>query len=179
MEQTPLTKQQVIEEIEVYLNTAEMNYNVIKKNSDRIYSRTTRIIKIVFSSIGLLLLFNIYFIYTSKEAIVSMVSSMNEMYIHFGNMSDQVHGITESVTKMTAHIEVLPNMAENMNSIDNIVIRMNKNMQLMHNDIWIMSKDIGNINNNITNITYRFDKVTDNMKNIGSNVNQMSRIIPF
>jgi peptidoglycan hydrolase CwlO-like protein len=179
MEQTPLTKQQVIEEIETYLYKTETTYKNIKKNSDRIYNRTTRVIKTVFASIVILLVFNVYFIYTSKEAIISMVTSMNDMYIHFGNMSDQVHGITGSVVKMSGHIEVLPEMAKSMTSMDNTVVNMNANVQLMQSDVWVMSKDIGSINSNITNITYRFDKVTDNMRNIGSDVNQMSRIIPF
>ena len=179
MEDTPLTKQQVIEEMAVYLNATEMNYEVIRKNSDRIYRRTTRIIKIVFFSIGLLLVSNAYFIYNFGEAIVSMVSSMDDMYIHFGNMATQVHGITESVVNMTAHVEALPIMAESMDSMNNTVGNMNTNVQLMNNDIWLMSKDIGSINHSIIDITYHFDQVNENMNNIGGDVNQMSRIIPF
>ena len=104
MEDTPPTMNQVIEDMAVYLNATEMNYQIIQKRSDQIYRRTTRVIKTVFTSIGLLLAINIYFIYNFGEGIVSMVSSMDEMYGHFGNMANQVHGITESVEKMTAHI---------------------------------------------------------------------------
>ena len=178
MEQTPLTMKQVIEEIEDYLNTTEMEYEIIQRKSNQIYRRTTRIIKSVFFLIGLLLLINIYFIYDFGEGIVSMASNMNEMYIHFGNMSNEVHGITESVVKMTGHITVLPHMAESMDSMNNTVVNMNANVQVMQGEVGYMAKDVDAINHNITDMTYHFEEVNDNMNNISDSVHDMSRTIP-
>ena len=178
MEKTPLTKKHVIEEIEIYLNATEINYQVIQKTSNRIYRRTTRIIKTVFISIGLLLVANIYFIYDFRQGIVTMTSSMTDMYDHFGNMHNQVHGITESVVKMTNHIDVLPSMNESMTSMDHTLVNINADVQFMQVEVGLMSKDVGSINHNITDMTYRFDQVNDNMNKIGDSVHQMSRSIP-
>jgi len=178
MDQNPLTMNQVIEEIEVYLNATEMNYEVIQKNSNRIYRRTTRIIKTVFILIGLMLLINTYYIYDFGEGIVLMVSSMNEMYAHFANMGNQVQGITQAVEKMTSHIEVLPSMVESMNSMNQTVVEMNSNVQLMQGEVNYMAKDVDSINNNMTDMSYRFEELNYNMDNIGDSVHEMSRTIP-
>ena len=179
MEQTPLTKQQVLEDMEAYLNATEIHYEAIEKNSNKIYKKTTRIINTVFLSIGVLLVINIYFIYNFGEGVIMMLTSMNEMYEHFGNMSVQVHGISDSVAKMTTHIDGLPTMAESINSMSNTVLNMNTNVQLMQGEVGFMAKDIGSINQNITDMTYNFEQVTNNMITIGHDVNQMSLIIPF
>ena len=178
MNQTSPTMHQVIEEMEVYLNETEIKYQIIQNNSDRIYKRTTRIIKTVFSLIGLLLLINIYFIYNFGEGIVSMLSSMNEMYTHFGNMGNQVSGITESVVKMTAHITVLPDMAESMDSITNTVVNMNTNVHSMQGEVSYMAIDMGSINNDMSDMTNRFELLNESMTHMGSSVHDMSRIIP-
>ena len=178
MDTTPLTMKQVIEDMEVYLDATEINYQTIQKNSERIYRGTTRVIKTVFSLIGVLLIINVYFIYDFGKGIVSMASSMNEMYTHFGNMAYQVHGITQSVEKMAAHIEVLPHMAESMDSMNQTLTDMNTNMQLMEGEVGLMSNDINSINQDMTDMTQRFDQVNGNMDNIGNNVKQMSRTVP-
>jgi len=178
MDQNPLTMNQVIEEIEVYLNATEMNYEVIQKNSNRIYRRTTRIIKTVFILIGLMLLINTYYIYDFGEGIVLMVSSMNEMYVHFANMGNQMQGITQAVEKMTSHVEVLPSMAESMNSMNQTVVEMNSNVQLMQGEVNYMAKDVDSINNNMTDMSYQFDELNYNMYNIGDSVHEISRTIP-
>ncbi len=179
MEPTPITKKQVIEDIETYLNTTEIYYEAINKKSHTIYNRTTRIIYTVFISIGVLLFINSYFIYDFGVSVVSMMTSMEDMYKHFGNMSTQVHGISESVAKMTIHIDGLPIMAESINSMNDTVINMNTNVQSMQGEVKLMANNIGSINQNITDMTYNFEQVTKNMNTISHDVNQMSSMMPF
>lgn len=178
MEETTITKRQVIQEMEAYLDSTEAQFKRIKQNSDRIYKRTSRVIQIVFFSIGLVLIANMYFIYDFTQGILSMISSMNEMYLHFGNMTAHVHGITESVVSMTTHIEVLPNMAENINSMNHTVANMNNNVQSMQGEVGIMAQDVGSINNSLGDMTHRFDQVNGDMDKIGESVHQMSRVVP-
>jgi len=178
MSQTQLTMHQVIEEMETYLNETEVTYKSIQRRSDKIYERTTRIIKAVFSLIGLLLLLNIYFIHNFGEEIFSMLGSMNDMYNHFGNMGTQVQGITQSVEKMSSHITVLPSMSASMDSMNNTIININSNVHIMQKEVGYMSRDIGLINHDMLDMTMRFEQLNESMHDIGKSVHTMSRVVP-
>jgi len=178
MSSSQKTINQVLEGMAIYLNTAESNYQMIQKNSERVYRRTTRIIKTVFILLGLLLVVNTYFIYNFGEEIVLMVSKMNDMYVHFGNMATQVDGITRSVEQMSSHVNVLPQMNDSMNSMSNTVSGMNTNVHVMQTEVDYMAQDINTINDNMTSMTHRFDQVNENMLHIEDDVDQMSRIVP-
>lgn len=178
MEKKTLTKQEVIHDMQNYLNKTEAHFQVIQKNSDKIYKRTTRVIQTVFATIGILLLFNLYFIYDFSKGILSMTSSMQGMYIHFGKMTDQVHGITKSVKDMTSHIDVLPSMAKSMDSMNQSVTNINTNVHYMQGEVGLMHKDVDSINTNMSDMSYRFEQTNGNIDEIESSVHQMSRAIP-
>lgn len=178
MQKDPLTMKQVIEEMEIYLNNTEMTYEVVQKNSERIYKRTTRIMRTVFISIGVLLAVNVYFIYDFGAGIISMVSNMNKMYTHFGNMAIQVHGIAGSVKKMTSHVEVLPKIAQSMDSMNHTVDNMNTNVHLMQSEVNLMANNVDGINNNMISMSDRFEKVNGNVHSIDKNAHQMSELMP-
>jgi len=146
MKNTEPTLNEVIEEFAIYLSRTEQSYEVIEKNSNRIYRRTTRIIKTVFSVIGILLVVNMYFIYGFGNGILSMVSSMEQMYTHFGKMSVQVSSITRSVEKMSSHVDVLPEMATSIDNINQDMVHMSKSFEQVN-------KDMDNVENSVNDIS--------------------------
>lgn len=178
MNHSAISMKQVVDEIDTYLENTEKHYEVIQKNSNRIYKRTTRIIKSVFFLTGILLMINIYFVYNFGTGIISMASNMNEMYAYFGKMSHEVHEITESVQKMTVHIGVLENMNESMFSMNNTMTDINGNVESMQGEIRVISEDVSFIHGHITDIGSRLDEVNGNMYDVGDNVHEMSRTIP-
>lgn len=178
LETPALTKKEVIEAFAARLEETDAELKQIQKRSNSVYKKTTQVIRVVFFSIAVLLVMNLYFIYDFGKGVLTMLNSMEQMYTHFGKVTDEVHTMTKSVANMSDDINALPSMLEQMDSMNQTVHSMNRHVQGMNNEVTHMSKDVKVIHYDMQNMTYRFEQVNRHVSQIGYSVHQMSRAVP-
>ena len=172
------TKSELFEKFTHDLAEMEDELKVICKNSERIYNRTTRVIRTVFTVIGLLVVVNLYFIYDFGRDVLSMIGYMNDMYQHFGRVTENVDYMTKDVVKMGANIELMPEIANKMQSMNQHVGSMASNVEHMQGNVSAMNQDVSSINDDMTSMSYRFNQVNQTVGNMSYNVREMSDTIP-
>ena len=172
MRDTPL--EQLIETLHhVEQDLKERTENKQKSRHD--FSKT---MKIIFAFLGCLALANIYFVNSLTQEIKVMISSMVEMYEHFGRMSDQMQDMTTYVKSMENDIEMMVIMKKQMGQMNGEVFSMTQDMNAMSHDMENMDVRIYSMNINVQQMAQRFRHMNMNVGNMGYNVNQMSNVVP-
>jgi uncharacterized protein YoxC len=168
----------VVDQFDQNISKLESQLQGITEKSSVIYRKTTMVIRTVFISIGLLMLVNLYFIFDFASNILVMINSMEAMYTHFGNVTEQVHGMTGDVKNMSENVALMPAIADKMGSMNGHVQSMTQNVDAMQGNVAIMKEDVVGINADMGQMSQRFVNVNQSMDGMVGNVNQMSRPIP-
>jgi methyl-accepting chemotaxis protein len=175
---TQISLQEVISALDSDMQKLESQLEIITSRSQKIYDRTTIIMRTVFYSIGVLTLINFYFIFDFGTNIMVMMQNMQDMYELFGQVTAQVNSITTDVVSMSGNVELIPQISDKMSSMNNTVTQMTGNIHSMQGNVAGMNQDVSSINHNMTDMSGRFDNVNHSMDAMVNNVNQMSRALP-
>ena len=132
----------------------------------------------LFLGIGLLALANIFFINRLVHEFSVIIHSMNDMYVHFGKVSDRMSYMRDYVVKMEQDIRLMPVIGQQMDEMSMNVNVMSQNVAGMGKTIVDMDSKIGALNTSVRDMTLRFRNVNASVGNIGWDVNQMSKPIP-
>lgn len=132
----------------------------------------------LFLGIGLLALANIFFINRLVHEFSVIIGSMNDMYVHFGRVSDRMSHMRDYVVRMEQDIRLMPVIGQQMDEMSANVQAMSQNVTGMGQTIVDMDQKIAALNVNVRDMTARFRNVNASVGNIGWDVNQMSKPIP-
>jgi uncharacterized protein YoxC len=174
----PLSVQAVVNQINHDMMQLETQLEQITEHSHHIYHKTTIIMRTVFLSIGVLTLLNFYFIVDFGKNIIIMIDSMQDMYVHFGRVTDEVDTITKDVVSMSRNVQLMPEISQKMTSMNHTVTDMTGSISGMQKEVSLMKRDVVGINHNMNNMSLRFVNVNHSMDSMVHQVDQMSRTIP-
>lgn len=141
----------------------------------RIAQRTTRIIRGVLFLLACVAAVVLYLIQDLAQDMRTMTQNMVGMYEHFAEVSQDMNGITASVTQMNVNVRSLPPMKERMVLMSQDMDRMNQNVQSMERDVAAMDHNVAVINGGVSEMAGRFELLTRTTQGMGYNVNQMSQ----
>ena len=155
---------------------AEME--AIDKTATRIASKTSRIIRIVMVTLLVASLFLSFLVYAMTNYLAVMLGHLDDMYVEFGIMSENMQVITHSVDNIGGNISGMPVIAQNMNSMSTDLYDMVGSVQNIQLEMSGMENNTGKLGVNTGEMAYRFDNLNRVVNHIGYNVNQMGKPIP-
>ncbi len=172
MRDTPL------EQLLVALDNVEQDLKERTEQVKKSRNNFSTSMKVIFAVLGCLALANIYFVNSLTQEVKVMISSMVEMYQHFGRMSEQMQDMTVYVKSMENDIEMMPIMNQQMGQMNQEVSSMSNDMNAMRTDMEGMDQRITTMNKDVQQMSLRFRHMNANVGNMGYNVNQMSNVVP-
>lgn len=155
---------------------AEME--TINKVATRIAAKTNRIIKWVMILLSIISIFLVYLVYSMSNYLAVMLGHLDDMYVEFGVMSENMQVITRSVESIGGNISGMPIIAENMNVMTTDLQRMTGSVQGIRLEMTGMETNTGNIGLDTQEMAQRFDNLGRAINHIGYNVNQMGKPLP-
>lgn len=165
------------------LLTEEMKYfrdemEAVDKVARRISGKTTRIIKWVMLMLCIASLFLVFLVYSMSNYLAVMLGHMDNMYIEFGSMSENMQVITRSVDNIGGNISGMPVIAKNMHSMSSDLNAMVGSMDTIKLEMSAMEGKTAAMSGGTGEMALRLDNLYRAMHHIGYNVNQMGKPIP-
>ncbi|MBF0161634.1 MAG: hypothetical protein HQL88_05025 [Magnetococcales bacterium] len=147
----------------------------VDKIAGVIGARTTRLIRVVLSVLGVSSIIVIFSVIKLTDDMSKMISSMDAMYTHFGGMSKDMNQITHSVKSMGKNIEGIPTIALAMQRMNGDVKGMQETVVGMSRNVHAMEGNILRIDGGVWEMSGRFNSVTGAVNHLNYNVNQMAK----
>ena len=170
------TKTLMIQTEEMGQFRAEME--TIDKVASRIAAKTSRIIKIVMTTLTVASFFLAFLVYSMTSYLSVMLTNLDDMYSEFGIMSENMQMITRSVDSIGVNVSGMPVIASNMNSMSTDLTGMVGSVSTIKLEMNGMENNTGMMGANTGEMASRFVNLNRAVNHIGYNVNQMGKPIP-
>ena len=166
------------ETLEVVANTMsefreEMEY--FDEIGIKIAGKTRSIMRVVFTTLILSSVVLVCMIMNMSDNMTIMTEHMEDMYVNFGKMSDDMHAIVQSVDSMDKEISGIPAISESMFQINGDVSNMTGSVYEINKSITAIDGDMVSINTNMREMTGRLYNMSYSVNSMSYDVNEMSR----
>lgn len=141
----------------------------------RIANKTRFIMRVVFFTLIISLIFLVYMIYQMSNNMTVMTSHLEDMYSNFGIMSQEMHAITHTVDSMGRNVTGMPVIAQSMASMRKDVRAMNHSLNLMNQSVHGMDSDVFKINSSMQKMNWSLYNMNQSVYRMGYDVNEMSQ----
>ncbi|NOR51451.1 MAG: hypothetical protein GQ470_02425 [Gammaproteobacteria bacterium] len=131
----------------------------------KIAAKTRFIMRSVFTILIMSSIYIVFMIFQMASSMGTMTTHLEDMYLRFGTMSQDMRAITQSVDSMGQSISGIPQIADSMTEMDS--------------DVSAMSGSINSMNGNITNIDNDMVRINSNMKQMTGSVANINRSVNF
>lgn len=161
----------ISEDMEVF--RAEME--TVDRISKKIGSKTSKIIRVV---IGLLTCVSVYLLvltFNMASDLGSMIGRLDDMYVEFGTISDEMNLVTGHVVNMGKNIRGMPTIVLSMRDLNGDVGAMQGAMTTVTNAMDPMSTNMGQIGTETTDMAHRFHNVQRSVNMMRQDVYHMMR----
>lgn len=152
---------------------AEME--TIDRLSHKIGAKTTRIIRIVLTLLAVVSIYLVGLTINMGQDLAKMITSLDDMYVEFGAMSEDMRKITTHVENMGGNINGMPAIGDNMQLLSSDVGGMLTSMQTINRDMSIMHTNITHVGQGTSEMAYRFYNVQKVVGTMGNDIEQMLR----
>ena len=127
---------------------------------------------------GVMSLANIYFVNDLTQEVRLVVRNMNEMYGHFGRVSELMLRMRGTVNNMEQNMTMMPIMGEQMAEIGDDTGRMKRDVAHMNSTITTLDQQIGAMNTSVWDMSMRFRNMNFTVGNMGQDVHHFARPVP-
>lgn len=141
----------------------------------RVAQRVTSIIRVGMISIGGLIIAMFLLVALLLWKFQDMVNAMTTMNQHFSMMSDDMGKMREMILQMDQSMRPMPSITQNVQTMDQSVMVMNKNMDMIAAKMVNMENTMQQMQANVTRMTYTFRGMDQAVYGIGRDVNTMSQ----
>ncbi|MBF0255032.1 MAG: hypothetical protein HQL47_00935 [Gammaproteobacteria bacterium] len=152
---------------------AEME--TIDKVAGKIANKTTRILKVVMVLLICVAIYLLFLIATMARDMHRMTTHLENMYVQFGSMSQDMQLITGLVLRMEDNVQGIREIAGHMQLLNNdmngligSVSSMNGNMITMNGNIGLISQGTREMSHHFSNLTQNVDYMRHNVGVISS-----------
>jgi hypothetical protein len=141
----------------------------------RVAQRVTSIIRVGMISIGGLIVAMFLLVAVLLWKFKDMVNAMTTMNQHFSMMSDDMGKMREMILKMDQSMRPMPTITQHVQTMDQSVMAMNKNMDMITTKMLNMDYTMQQMQANVTRMTHTFRGMDQAVYGIGYDVNTMSK----
>ena len=128
--------------------------------------------------VGCLGLFNIYYVnrlYTESQG---MVTSMTQMYTHFGRVAARMSDMREYVASMEKNIAMMPVIDDEMGAMSIDIEAMTGSVGVMDRYVGVMDQRVATMGVSVGDMSRRFRHLNYNVGGMSYDVRQMAEPVP-
>jgi len=147
----------------------------INRLSQKISGKTTRIIKIILSLLTVVSIILVMLTFSMSRDLSGMITSLDDMYVEFGSMSDEMGQITTHVTSMGQNVQGMSSIAGNMQHLNKDVGEMQGALSDVNASMGAIDTNVGRISGGTSEMAFRFQNVKNIIKVMGNDIRSMLR----
>lgn len=134
--------------------------------------------QLVFAMLGCLALVNLYFVDQLVAEFEGMLSSMTQMYTHFGRVASRMSDMRGYVAGMEKNIALMPVIGDEMAGMSADVNVMAGNVGEMTTNIGNMDEHVATMGVTVADMSQRFRHLNHNVGIMSFDVQQMAKPVP-
>jgi len=134
--------------------------------------------RVIFAFIGGLALVNLYFVDKLTAEFDGMLTSMTQMYTHFGRVASRMSDMRDYVAGMENNIALMPVIGDEMAGMSVDIDAMTRSVGTMTTHIGIMDQQITTMSVTVTDMSRRFRHLNYNVGVMSVDVQQMAKPVP-
>jgi len=165
-----------IERLTLTLNHLESDLLARQQETTRTSRRLLP--RVVFAFIGCLALVNLYFVDKLATEFSGMLTSMTQMYTHFGRVASRMSDMRDYVAGMENNIALMPVIGDEMAGMSVDIDAMTHNVGTMTTHIGIMDQRVATMGVTVTDMSRRFRHLNYNVGVMSFDVQQMAKPVP-
>ena len=110
-----------------------------------------------------------------SESMKHLASSIVEMYVHFGEMTENVNAMNNSVREMNQYIKGMPSLSNDVVILKDSITIIKKNIAVIDNDVKQIEFKMNNITGQVHIISQHFIRINGSVSHMQSNTRQMAQ----
>ena len=133
---------------------------------------------VLLALVGCLALFNIYYVnklFTESEG---MITSMTQMYTHFGHVASRMSDMREYVASMEKNIAMMPIIDDEMAAMSVDIDVITNNVGAMDRYVGEMDQRVATMGVTVLDMSQRFRHLNYNVGRMSFDVQQMAEPVP-
>ena len=133
---------------------------------------------VLLAVVGCLALFNIYYVNKLFAESEGMITSMTQMYIHFGRVAARMSDMRDYVAGMEGNITMMPIIDDEMAAMSSDIGAMSNNVGAMNHYVGVMDQRVATLGVTVPDMSQRFRHLNYNVGRMSFDVRQMAEPVP-